>query len=242
MALNTVGDIITEVLVRNNRTTTDGFITDTTIQGWLKAAHIWASSFKKWPMTEGKSSTTSASLTTSAEGYTTLAYPESFKADSIRLLTVDGKRFQKKNFYKFQQFVEDNPNDTSKIWTDYGRQILINPMAADVSGSVVAWGQYTPVLDVTDMAAKTIFSDYDEQGNEAIVEKMGEYLDKREGKTAEAQLKSKEASETLKAVQGLIDDEQFGYQDTQNDGMYKRFDVLRGGFKEDLFNRDQFGW
>lgn len=240
MALNTVGDIITEVLVRNNRTTTDGFITDTTIQGWLKDAHVWASAYKKWPMTEGKYSTTSASLVTSAEGFTTLVYPESFKADSIRLLTIGGKRFKKKNFYKFQQFVEDNPNDTSKIWTDYGRQILINPMASDMSGTVVTWGQYTPTLDVTDMTAKTIFSDYDEQGNEAIVEKMTGYLDKREGKIAEAQLKDKEAKETLDAVKGLVDDEQFGYQDTQNEGMYKRIDIINGGFSEDLFRRDQW--
>lgn len=240
MALNTVGDIITEVLVRNNRTTTDGFITDTIIQGWVKDAHVWASAYKKWPMTEGKYSTTSASLATSAEGFTTLAYPESFKADSIRLLTIGGKRFKKKNFYKFQQFVEDNPNDTSKIWTDYGRQILINPMASDVSGTVVTWGQYTPTLDVTDMTAKTIFSDYDEQGNEAIVEKTTGYLKKREGKIEEAQLKDKEAKETLDAVKGLVDDEQFGYQDTQNEGMYKRIDILNGGFSEDLFRRDQW--
>jgi len=100
MALRTNNDIITEVLVRNNRTTTDSFITDTTIQGWLKDAHIWAAGFKKWPMTEGKNSTTAASAVLSPEGYTTIAYPEGYKADSIRLLTVGGKRFNKKNFYK----------------------------------------------------------------------------------------------------------------------------------------------
>lgn len=241
MALNTTGDIITEFLVRNNRTTTDSFITDTTVQGWLKDAHVWAAGYKKWPMTEGKNSTTAASLVTSPEGYTTLAYPEGYKADSIRLLTIDGKRFNKKNFYKFQQFVEDNPQDSSKIYTDYGRTLLINPMAGGVSGTVVMWGQYMPILDVTDTTAKTIFSDYDEEGNDAIVKKMTAYLKERERLIAEAQLAEKEAKEKLDGVKGLIDDEQFGYQDTNNEGMWKRFDVMRGGFKEDVFRRDQWG-
>lgn len=241
MALNTVGDIITEFLVRNNRTTTDSFITDSTVQGWVKDAHVWAAGYKKWPMTEGKASTTAASLGTSPEGFTTLAYPEGYKADSIRLLTIGGKRFKKKNFYKFQEFVEDNPQDSSKIYTDYARTVLINPMAGDVSGTVVVYGQYMPILDVTDLSAKTIFSDYDEEGNEAIVKKMKEYLKERERATAEAQLAAKEAADKLDAVQGLINDEQFGYQDTNNEGMYKRFDVLRGGFKEDVFRRDQWG-
>lgn len=240
MGLNTVNDIMTEVLVRNNRTTTDTFITDSTLQGWIKDAHTWAAAFKKWPMTEGKASTTASSLVTSAEGYTTLTYPESFKADSVRLLTVGGKRFQKKNFYKFQEFLEDNPADTSKIWTDYGRQILINPNAAEVSGTVVTWGQYTPILDVTDLTAKTIFSDYDEQGNEAIVRKTTSYLKEREHLKAEAQIADKEAGEILSSVKGLIDEEQYAYHDTKNDGLFKRFDVVNGGFRDDLLNTNQF--
>lgn len=232
---------MTAVLVRNNRTTTDGFITDSTLQGWLKDAHTWASAYKKWPMTEGKNSTTAASVVTSPEGYTALAYPEGYKAESIRLLTVGGKRYKKKNFYKFQEFIEDNPADTSKIYTDYGRTLLINPNASEFSGTIVTWGQYTPILDVTDLTATTIFSDYDEQGNEAIVEKMSSYLKDREHLPDEVLLKEKKAAEILDTVKGLVDDEQFGYQDTQNEGWMKRFDVLRGGFKEDVFRRDQWG-
>ncbi len=240
MALNTNGDIMTEVLVRNNRTTTDGFITDSTLQGWLKDAHDWAAGYKKWPMTEGKNSTTSASLVTNTEGYTSLVYPEGFKTDSIRLLTVGGKRFYKKNFYKFQSFLEDNPADTSKLWTDYGRQVLINPNASDVSGTVVTWGQYMPILDVTDLTAKTIFSDYDQEGNEGIVKKMSSYLKEREHATQEALLLDDAAAKKLDVVKGLINDEQFGYQDTNNEGMFKRFDVVNGGFRDDLLKRDQF--
>ena len=241
MALRTTGEIITEFLVRNNRTTTDGFVTDTTVQGWLKDSHVWAAGFKKWPMTEGKNSTTAASLTESPEGYTVLAYPEGYKTDSIRLLTVGGKRFEKKNFYRFQSFIEDNPNDTSKVYTDYGRQILINPQASEFSGTVVAWGQFMPILDVTDMTSTTIFSDYDQEGNEAIVEKMTAFMKAREHLPDEVALHDQRAMDRLNGVTGLIDDEAFGYQDTRNEGWFKRFDVLRGGFKEDIFNRDRWG-
>lgn len=241
MALNTTGDLITEVLVRNNRTTTDTFITDTTIQGWLKDAHTWAAGYKKWPMTEGKYSTTTASVSTSPEGYTTLSYPENWKSDSIRLMTVGGKRFYKKNFYKFQSFFEDNSSDTSKLYTDYGRQILINPNASDFSGTIVLWGQFGPLLDVTDFTQPTIFSNADEQGNEAIVEKMSEYLKRREHLEYEAQVHGQTANAILDLVSSKIGEEQFNYQDTLNEGWMKRFDVLRGGFKEDIFRRDQWG-
>lgn len=240
MALRTNSDIISEVLVRNNRSTTDGFVTDATIQGWLKDAHTWAAGYKKWPMTEGKASTTSASAVTSVDGYTSIAYPEGWKADSIRLLTVGGKRFDKKNFYKFQSFLEDNPSDTSKIYTDYARNLLLNPNASDFSGTVVVYGQFMPTLDVTDLTATTIFSDYDEEGNEAIVEKMTSYLKRREHLVDEAELHDKRAVDKLEAIGQLIKEEQYNYQDTNNDGMFKRIDIVSGNFAEDSFKRDQF--
>lgn len=240
MALNTTSDILTEFLVRNNRTTTDGFITDSTLQGWLKDAHTWAAAYKKWPMTEGRYSTTSTSATSSEEGWTRISYPEGLKADSVRRLSVGGKRYYKKNFYKFAEFIEDNPQDSSKIFTDYARNLYINPMAGDFSGTVAMYGQYTPILDVTDMTSKTIFSDYDEQGNEALVTMMTSYLKDREHLPDEMVLKEQQAGKQLDKVQGLIDEEQFAYQDTNNQGMWKRFDVMRGGFKEDLFSRDQW--
>ena len=240
MALRTNSDIISEVLVRNNRSTTDGFVTDATIQGWLKDAHTWAAGYKKWPMTEGKASTTSASAVTSVDGYTSIAYPEGWKADSIRLLTVGGKRFDKKNFYKFQSFLEDNPSDTSKIYTDYARNLLLNPNASDFSGTVVVYGQFMPTLDVTDLTATTIFSDYDEEGNEAIVEKMSSYLKRREHLVDEAELHDKRAVDKLEAIGQLIKEEQYNYQDTNNDGMFKRIDIVSGNFAEDSFKRDQF--
>ncbi len=252
MALRTNSDIITEVLVRNNRTTTDAFITDSTIQGWLKDAHTWAAAYKKWPMTEGKNSTTAASGVTSPEGYITISYPEGYNADSIRLITVGGKRTLKKNFYKFQSYFEDNPNDTTKLYTDFSRVIYVNPNAASLSGTWVAWGQLNvPTLDDTDPNATTVFSYAEEDGNDAIVEKVLSYALVREkspvgiqrGKIISASsLHAQNADAILLDIWTRIQEEQAMYQDTLDEGMYKRFDVLRGGFKEDIFKRDQWSY
>jgi hypothetical protein len=238
--IRTNGDIITEFLVRNNYTTTDGFISDSNIRGWLSDAHTWAASQKKWPMTEGRYSTTSASATPSEDGWTRISYPEGLKADSIRRLSVGGFRYQKKNFYKFAEFLEDNSDDTSKIYSDYGRQLYINPNASDFSGTVTMWFQYQPILDVTDYTATTIFSDFDEEANEAIILKMSSYLHLREQEKVASQIADQAASEKLNEVWNRIQDEQFAYQDTNNEGWMKRFDVLHGGFNTDLFKRDQF--
>lgn len=248
MPLRTTSDIITEVLIRNNRTTTDGFITDTILQGWLKTAHMFVTSYYKWPLTEGRSSTTFASLVSNEDGYLQGALPEGWKSESIRAMTIGGKKVTKTNFYKFQKFIEDNPNDTSRIFTDRGKTLYVNPRI-DLSGTVTVWGQHTPILDVTDMTAVTVFSDADEEANEAIVRVMTSYLFERESPSTSAKggnLTSpsiaalKKATDILDLVWKRVGDEQYGYNSTNDDGMFKRFDVVNGGFKEDLFKRNQF--
>ncbi len=248
MSLRTVGDIITEVLVRNNRTTTNGFISDTMLQGWVKKAHMFVTSYRKWPLTEGRNSTTFASFVTNEDGYLEGSYPEGWKSDSIRSLTIGGKAVTKTNFYKFQKFIQDNPNDTTRMFTDRARKIYVNPRI-DLSGTVTAWGQYSPILDVTDMTATTVFSDADEEANEAILHVASSYLFERESPSVSVNrgkavspsgAKLQKAVDLLELVWKRVGDEQYGYNAVQDDGMFKRFDVLNGGFKEDLFRRDQF--
>lgn len=236
--LNNAGDIITEVLVRNNRNTTDGFITDANLQDWLRQANVWASSVHKWPFTEGRSSTTYSTSISDENGLTYIPYPEGWKADSIRILTIGGKRLQKLNFSDFLRFTEDNPGSTERIYSDYGRQIYVN-VRADVSGTMTSYGQYTPALDPTDLTATTIFSNYDEEGNEAIVEKMSSFLKRREHLANEAELHDKRALEKLEEIWVRWKDEQFAYQ-TKDRSLFKSFDVISGRYSDDILNRDQF--
>lgn len=238
-SLTTTGEIKTEYLVRNQASTTAAFFSDSIINSWLDQAAKWAAGHKKWPFTEGRVSTTYASLITNEDNMLGGDYPEGWKTDSIRLLKIGGERFSKTNFYKFQSFFEDNPQSTKKLFTDYGRRYFINS-ASGVSGSVVVWGQYTPTLDLSDTAGKTVFSDSEESGNGAIVDYML-YLTKvreKDVKTAASHLQI--AIATLDAIWDKIKDEQYAYQTVDDEGMFKRLDVLGGALRDDLFKRDQW--
>lgn len=233
MALNTNNDIMTEFLVRNSISTTDGFITDLILQGWLKDAATYCSSYKKWPFTEGRVSTTYASVEEwSFEGY---------KSDSFRMMLVGGKRLTKLNFRDYMTFREEEPTAADRVFSDFGRVIFINPYA-DVSGTLVGYGQYFPVLDVTDFTAVTVFSNWDDEGNEAIIQKMTAYFKNKLHLTSEAQFFESKTDETLDKVYKRVLDEQAMYQ-THRDtgGQYKYFNVLQGGqFPNTNNNPNQF--
>src|SRR3990167_200477 len=234
--LNNVGDLITEVLVRNNRTTTDGFITDAMLQDWTRDAHTWATGHHKWPFTEDRDQT----LTFSAEEVPYSSFNVKFKADSIRILQVGGFRLKKLNFEDYQIFKEELPGSEERVFSDFGRTVFINP-TIDVSGTLTAWGQYQPSIDPTDVAATTNFSSYDEEGNEALVEKMTCYLKRREHLPDEAELHDQKAGVKLDELWKRIQDEQYAYQTSpERGGMFERIDIIGGGLRTDIFKRDQF--
>lgn len=238
-SLYTIGELKTEYLVRNQTSTTAAFYSDAIINSWLDQAHKWAAGFKKWPFTEGRVSTTYASLVTDEDGLLAGEYPEGWKPDSIRMLRVGGKRFHKTNFYKFQSFFEDNPGSEKKLFSDYGRRFYINSLSG-VSGTVVVWGQYAPALDLTDLSQPTVFSGADESGNDAIVEYML-YLSRiREKNETTALIHLQFATQLLSAIWDQVKDEQYAYQTVDDEGMFKRFDVIGGALRDDLFKRDQF--
>ncbi len=237
--LNTVGDIITEVLTRNSRSTTDTFLTDAILRTWVQQAHLWAASYKKWPFTEGKASTTFTTAVTDDMGNTVLQYPEGWKADSIRILTIGGKRLQKLEFSSFLRFLENNSSNNqqnnTRIFSDYARQLYVNT-GIDVSGTMTVYGQYTPSIDPTDLTATTIFSGFDEEGNEAIVTMMTSYLHTKEGGTgvlvrgkpvSPAIIAEQKAISILEQVFKRVGDEQYGYQ-TRDQSMFDYVDIIRG--------------
>ena len=236
--MRTRDDVFTEVLVRNNRTTTDGFITDTMLKSWYKESHVWATAVHKWPFTEGKNSTTYTTSVTDDLGNVVVSYPEGWKADSIRVLTIGGKRMDKQVFSSFLRFLEDNTGSTERIYSDFARQLYVN-VNADVSGTLTAYGQYMPIIDVTDETGITIFSDYDEEGNEAIVEKMTGYLKRREHLPDEAELHDQRAMVKLEEVWKRIQDEQYAYE-TKDQNMFEDFDVLNGRGTSSYYKPNQF--
>lgn len=234
--LNTVGDIITEVLVRNNFTTTDTFINDTMLFDWVRQAHKWGAGHHKWPFTEVRDQ----SLSFSTEEVPYSSFAVKYKADSVRFLQIGGYRLKKLVFSEYQIFREELPNSTDRVYTDYGRVLFINP-SIDLSGTITAWGQYEPALDATNLTATTVFSDYDEEGNEALVEKVSSYLKRRNRNYDEAELHDARAAAKLDEIWKRIQDEQFAYQTHEaSGGMFERIDVVNGGISDEILKRDQF--
>jgi hypothetical protein len=195
------------------------------LKSWWTESNVWATSYHKWPFTEGRLQTTFA--TGGGPGGDEW-YFEGYKADSFRILQVGGKRLTKLNFEDYQIMREAQPTVTDRVFADYGRTVFINP-SLDASGTITAYGQYQPYIDVTDENGTTIFSGYDEEGNEAIVEKMTGYLKRREHLANEAELHDQRAAGKLEEVWKRISDEQYAYQTSpQRDGMWSRFDVIQG--------------
>lgn len=233
--LNTFDDIKTEFLVRLHGNTGFSWFTDTIINDWINQAHRFSAGYKKWPFTEGKVSTTYAADSNDVG----LGYPEGWKTDSIRILQVGGKRFQKVNIYDYLAYREDYSNGEDKIYSDYSRSYYVNPNA-DVSGSTVLWGQYIPAaLDTTNVNATTVFSGAEEEGNYAIIELMMSYFAMRDDNSEQSEFHFKRAIGILDEIWKNIQSEQFGYH-TKDRGMFKRINVLEGTRQDELLRRDQF--
>lgn len=236
MALQTLGDMKGEVLVRLGASTTLAYYTDTILGDWLNDAYMWASSYKKFPMTEGRVSTTFATgAGTNSDEYSF----EGYKADSFRFIKVGTERFQKINFEDYQNYLEENPQGSDKIYSDYGRLVYINPNSG-VTGTLVAYGQYTPApMDKSVPGETTIFSGYEEEGNEAIVSEAMSYAMLREKRPTEATYYHQRAVDSLENLNKRTEGEQAMYQ-TKNRGIWERFDVVGGDYYNDIIKRDQF--
>ena len=232
--ISTFGDIRTDVIRKLGIATTDANYTEAILDSWIKSGTRWATSFKKWPHTEGRVSTTytSASEDWSFEGY---------KADSFRLVQIGGKRLEKLTFEDYQIFKEEDNTGTDRVFSDFGNLVFINPLV-DLSGTLTAYGQYTPAdIDVTDLTATTVFSNRDEEANEAIVEETLSYAKVRDQKEQEAQVHHERAIAILNNLWTRLQDEQYGYKTHRTrGGMFRRLDVIDSGIEGDSLNRDQF--
>lgn len=234
-----LGTIRDEILLRTGKSTTSGWVSDTNLKNWINQSHRWAAGQKKWPMTEGRIQTT---FTTGTGPNSDEWDFEGYRADSFRLMQIAGKRVQKLNYEDYLIYREEKPNGTGRCYSDIDGVVVINPNI-DLSGTVTAWGQYLPAnFDITDETSETIFTEGNDDGNEAVIEKAIGYAYKRDGKKRESLEQNLVAKQILDELWENIKQEQSVNQTTEErGGMYRRFDVLRGrGVNDDFFNEDRF--
>lgn len=235
--ITTVGEIKTQALERHGVGTTTAFYTDTIMNDFIKSAHRWAVSFKKYPFTEGRISTTFAAGTGVASDEWNF---EGYKSDSFRMLTIGNKLHKKLNFEDYLIFRQETPQSNDRVYTDYGRLVYINPNT-DASGTLTAYGQFTPIdPDTSVPGSTTVFSDGEAEGNEAIIEKVLAFMNLRERNESNAKFHDEKAQAILETLEGIIEQEGFNYQTHETrGGMWERIDVVNGGMVDGL-NRDQF--
>lgn len=104
-------------------------------------------------------------------------YPTDFLTDSISRLYFNGKRYDKKAYQDFIDYVDNSsqasmpPDNTKRYFAEYGRQFFVWPGVTDAgTNDGLAWGNIQPP-DLTNSTDKTIFSLWNDSGNEAIVKK-----------------------------------------------------------------------
>jgi len=163
--MQTYTELQSELLSRLQVADNSTLYTTTRIQTLIKDAHLWVTSIYLWPQLERDKYTS----TNGTDYY--YDYPSDFRTDSIIRIIIDDEEYDRKAFEDFLDYKLNNATDTdTKIFADYGRQIFIFPTPAAGTDNLDVWGQVqaTQLSSGTD---KTIFSDHDQTGNEAIVKK-----------------------------------------------------------------------
>jgi len=162
--MQTYSEMQTELLARLMASTNSTLFPTARIQTLIKDAHLWATSLYLWPQLE-------RDKYTSTNGDYYYDYPTDFRTDSISRIIIDDKEYDRKAFEDWLDYKLNNSTDTNtRIFADFGRQIFIFPTPGTGTDNFDIWGS----IQATQLSAsgdKTIFSDHDDSGNEAIVKK-----------------------------------------------------------------------
>ena len=209
--------------------------TETELVRWLTIAKDEAVARHPWPFTEGKESITTVA---SAETYD---YPTNMKSDSIRYLTVNGKRYKKLLFEDYMTYREDYTSGTEKFFTDRNRILYINYLATDFGNSIVCYGQVEVSGSITSASTSSVFSMAEPEADEAII-KLAYSRAFSSEKMKQPQKSRQERIEAFEILDGIwqrIQERQYSYQ-TKDRPMFERFDVVNGDFYDDLNNSLRF--
>lgn len=135
------------------------------IKAWINLAIQRAWDYARWIFSEEAKFTTA----TESEYYD---YPDDFISDSIFILKVDGKSYDKKRFENYQKYLEDNPNGEDLVFSDYRRSYFINPNTFSAGKKIEIWGKKRATKLTGDDDLLPFSPDTDDEensGNEAII-------------------------------------------------------------------------
>src|SRR6266496_503765 len=182
MALSTRAEIETETVARamianNSLAMPASRITEVTKQSnnWSGTLHFWPIPSRSRYFSSKPNAQSSTPILPLAYDY--YDYPTDFLTGSVSRLYFSGLKYEKKAFQDFLDYVDESrtndspPDPTKRYFAEYGRQFFVWPTVT-VAGTNdgLVWGNIQPP-DLTNSTDKTIFSQWDDAGNEAIVKK-----------------------------------------------------------------------
>jgi hypothetical protein len=173
-------------------TTTSTYFTPTRIITAISDAYLWAGNAKPWPDIK------KGFVTSTVSGQDYYDYPCNCQSESLFKVMVDGvATYEKKDFEDYLKWKEDNPNSTDKYWSEYARQFFITPTpSTNGASNLIVWG-VIQVVSLTADGDETIFTDWSDVTNEAILQKA--YSDLMEN------VDSAKSANALVKAQGIID-------------------------------------
>ena len=180
--MQTRAEIETELkarlMVANNST----LVTDARVTQLVQDASLWAGTVFFWPSLYRSRYFSSKPSAQSATPILPIAYdyydyPTDFLTGSINRLYFKGLKYDKKAFQDFLDYVDNsmqaqNPPDSNKhYFAEFGRQFFVWPgVTAAGTNDGLVWGNIQPP-PLTNSTDKTIFSQWNDSGNEAILKK-----------------------------------------------------------------------
>jgi len=183
-------DIETEVIARCMVASNSTQFPATRITEVVKQANIYCGTLFFWPSLFRSRYFSSKPSSQSATpilplNYDYYDYPSDFLTGSVSRLYFNGKSYKKVAFQDFLDYVDNTkeghpaPDQNKRYFAEHGRQFFVWP-GVTVAGTNdgLVWGNVQPP-DLTNPTDKTIFSLWDDSGNEAIVKKAVSVLMER---------------------------------------------------------------
>lgn len=165
-------EVIVRAMVANNSTQ----FSPARVTTVVKDASLWGGTLFYWPSLF-RSRIFSSKPNTQSLAYDYYDYPTDMLDGSIQRLYIAGKKYDKKAFQDFLDYVDNAtltslpPDQTKYYFAEYSRQYFVFPKVsvAGVNDGLV-WGNIQPP-SLDNPTDKTIFSLWDDSGNEAICKK-----------------------------------------------------------------------
>jgi len=191
----------------------------TQLKRWLNLGKNWALNYKRWPFLENKD-------TDAIDATGTYPYQAGMKTNSIWLITVAGKKFDKIRYEDYLQYLEDDPDGDDKVWAEYDRDIFINGNACSVGNAIIMHG-FEAIDDLSTGTETTPFAAAEPTGDEAIVLYAVAKALKKKKQAAEARISRGEAGSLLDAIWDRIMEAK-PREVTKSRPLFRRMNVLEG--------------